>query len=197
MFFALLITSVLSSTQAYNTNLSYSVLSECKEYQIDGQYKYRDAFTILDMKNNKPFENEIFRLKLYVFTKQDAHILISNEPRVHKGESAYEIVFGGYDNTESCIKVHRLGPQVVRKKGEVTSPLYPTEIIIALREDGELSVILPDFERPYMVYKDKSARYWTYLLFPLGIIMLHVGFMIVHWGMMGHRINVYVLLPKV
>lgn len=91
MFFALLITSVLSSTQAYNTNLSYSVLSECKEYQIDGQYKYRDAFTILDMKNNKPFENEIFRLKLYVFTKQDAHILISNEPKVHKGESAYEI----------------------------------------------------------------------------------------------------------
>lgn len=76
---------------AYNANLSLSLLSKCKEYQIDDKYKYRDASTILDMKNNRPFENEIFRLKFYVFTKQDAHILISNEPKVHIGDPAYEI----------------------------------------------------------------------------------------------------------
>lgn len=76
---------------AYNANISLSLLLECKEYQIDDQYKYRDAFTILDMKNNKPYENEIFRLKFYVFTKADAHILISNEPKVHPEDPAYEI----------------------------------------------------------------------------------------------------------
>lgn len=80
-----------TKVSAYNENISLSVFSQCKEYQIDGQYKYREAFTILDMKNNKPYENEIFRLKFYVFTKQDAHILISNEPKVHIGEPAYEI----------------------------------------------------------------------------------------------------------
>lgn len=54
---------------------------------------------------------------------------------------------------------------IVVRKGEITSPLYPLEIVVALRDDGELSVILPDFEKPYMSYKDTSARFWTYVSF--------------------------------
>lgn len=60
------------------------------------------------------------------------------------------------------IKTSRLGQAVLYKYGSITSPLYPTEFIVALRDDGEISVILPDYERPYMVYKDTSARFWTY-----------------------------------
>lgn len=53
----------------------------------------------------------------------------------------------------------------MEKEGAVVSPLYPTEVIVALKDDGELSVILPDFERPYMIFKDKSPRFWTYVAF--------------------------------
>lgn len=75
----------------FNSNIPFNVFSECKEYQIDGDYNYRDAFAISNMKNNKPYENEIFRLKFYVFTRNDAHILITNEPRAQVGDPAYEI----------------------------------------------------------------------------------------------------------
>lgn len=74
-------------------------------------------------------------------------------------------VIGGDDNKESVIKMNKLGEPVVRKGGDITSPLYPTEIIVALKDDGELSVILPDYERPYMLYKDASARFRTYISF--------------------------------
>lgn len=71
-------------------------------------------------------------------------------------------VLGGASNSESVIKMKRLGPADLFKYGAITSPLYPTEFIVVLREDGEISVILPDYDRPYMVFKDKSARFWTY-----------------------------------
>lgn len=70
---------------------------------------------------------------------------------------------GSNYNTDSGIRINRRTDPVVIKKGEVTSPLYPLEIVIALRDDGELSVILPDYERPYMAYKDTSPRFWTYV----------------------------------
>lgn len=54
---------------------------------------------------------------------------------------------------------------MVRRNGEVTSALYPTEIIVALKDDGELSVILPNYERPYMTYSDTSEGFSTYLSF--------------------------------
>lgn len=84
----------VNSISAFNANLPYSVLSQCKEYQIDEGYNYKDAFAISDLKNNKPFENEIFRMKFYVFTTNDAHMLITNEPKAQVGDPAYEI--GGY-----------------------------------------------------------------------------------------------------
>lgn len=74
-------------------------------------------------------------------------------------------VLGGMSNTESVIKLQRLGAPVQIKKGSITSPLYPTELIVALRDDGEISVTLPDYDRPYMSFKDKSARFWTYMSF--------------------------------
>lgn len=85
-----------STIFAYNANLSLDVLSQCQEYQIDGEYKYREAFEIMDMKNNKPYENEVFRLKFYVFTLSYAHILISNQSSVDIGDPAYEI--GAYQD---------------------------------------------------------------------------------------------------
>lgn len=80
-----------STVLAYNTNLSLNAFLQCKEYQIDGEYKYREAFAIRDLKNNQPFENEVFRMKFYVFARSDAHILITNETSVHIGDPAYEI----------------------------------------------------------------------------------------------------------
>lgn len=71
-------------------------------------------------------------------------------------------VLGGAYNTESVITLRRLEDVVKTRKGAITSPLYPTEFIVALREDGEISVTLPDYDRPYMSYKDTSARFWTY-----------------------------------
>lgn len=76
---------------AFNVDLPYSVLSQCKEYRIDDDYSYRDPFNISAMQNNKPFNNEIFRLKFYVFTRNDAHLLITNLPKVQVKEPAYEI----------------------------------------------------------------------------------------------------------
>lgn len=84
----------VKSIYAFNPNLSYKDFAGCKEYQIDEGYNYKDAFVISDMKNNKPFENEIFRMKFFVFTRNDAHLLITNEPRAQVGDPSYEI--GGY-----------------------------------------------------------------------------------------------------
>lgn len=60
------------------------------------------------------------------------------------------------------IRLQKLGVPATRKVGSVTSGLYPTEIVIALKNDGELIVILPDYERPYLLYKDTSARFSDY-----------------------------------
>lgn len=89
--FVLLLLTCLSSNQAFNPNLSYKRLTECKEYQIQGQYLYRDSLTISDFKNNKPYDNEIFRLKFYVLTRNDAHIMITNEPGAQGGDAVYEM----------------------------------------------------------------------------------------------------------
>lgn len=89
--FLLLSLTFFFSSEAFNRNLPYKQLTECKEYQIQGQYLYRDSFTILDFKNNKPYENEIFRLKFYVLTRNDAHIMITNEPEAQGGDPVYEI----------------------------------------------------------------------------------------------------------
>lgn len=94
-----IILSCACSILAYNRNISINAFSQCKEYQIDGEYKYKEAFEIDQMKNNQPYDNEIFRLKFFVFTRNDAHILISNEPSIHIGDPAYEI--GGYSR-EVC-----------------------------------------------------------------------------------------------
>lgn len=85
---------VISFCAAFNPKLPYSVLSECKEYFAGEFSNYDDAFAISDMKNNKPFENEIYRMKFYVFTRHNAHILITNEPKAQTNDAAYEI--GGY-----------------------------------------------------------------------------------------------------
>lgn len=80
----------------FNVNIPYSALSQCKEYRIEDGYIYREPFNISSMENNKPFSNEIFRLKFYVLTKNDAHLLITNLPKVQIQEPAYEI--GRYDS---------------------------------------------------------------------------------------------------
>lgn len=76
---------------SYNVDIPYSVLSKCKEYSIEEGYNYRKPFNISAMENNKPFSNEIFRLKFYVFTRNDAHLLITNLPKVQIYEPGYEI----------------------------------------------------------------------------------------------------------
>lgn len=92
MFIQLLsVLFTVSAVFAYNMNLPYSAFNGCKEYRIDGQYLYRDAFTILGLKNNRPYDNEVFRMKLYVFAEKDANILISNEQQVQDNDRAYEI----------------------------------------------------------------------------------------------------------
>ncbi|KAL5274377.1 hypothetical protein ACFFRR_000858 [Megaselia abdita] len=162
IFTALFLIKLVSG---FDTNLPYSAFNECKEYRVDGQYVYKDSFNIHGLKNNRPYDNEVFRMKFYVLTDRDANIMISNERKVQNNDNAYEIVIGGWNNTKSTIRKNKFSVEVVEKLGSVLSALYPTEIVISLKQDGELTVILPGYERPYLNFKDTKASAWTYLGF--------------------------------
>lgn len=43
--------------------------------------------------------------------------------------------------------------------------LYPTEVIVTLQKDGLLSVVLPDFQRPYMSLQDSMPSHSDYVGF--------------------------------
>lgn len=75
------------------------------------------------------------------------------------------LVIGGWKNTKSIIRDRKFTNVVVEKLGPVLSPLYATEIIITLNQDGELTVTLPGYEKPYMKFKDTKPSFWTYIGF--------------------------------
>lgn len=81
----------ISFTSGFNTSLPYNAFDGCKEYRIDGQYIYKEAFSILGLKNNRPYDNEVFRMKFYVLTDRDANIMISNEQKSQTNDRVYEI----------------------------------------------------------------------------------------------------------
>lgn len=74
-------------------------------------------------------------------------------------------VLGGWNNTKSTIRNRKFGYNVVEKHGPVLSALYPTEIVVRLKQDGELTVYLPGYKRPYLNFKDTKASFSTYLGF--------------------------------
>ncbi|KAL5277291.1 hypothetical protein ACFFRR_002489 [Megaselia abdita] len=164
MFKILFVSSFLGLTLAYNRTLPYSALEGCKEHRIESGYVYT-AFRISEFKNNKPLYNEVFRLKFYVFCHSNGLILISNNPNVQSGDSAYEIVLGGWDNSKSAIRNATEGRNLYEKGGPVCSPLYPTEVIVSLTKDGLLSVVLPGFQTPFMFLQDSQPSYNKFVAF--------------------------------
>lgn len=180
-----LIFLIINFVFAFNANLPYSAFNGCREYRIDGQYIYKDAFNIKNFRNNRPYDNEIFRMKFYVLTDRDANIMISNVEKVQDNEPVYEIskccnlfkiysnpnvfakfsVLGAWNNTRSLIRRAKLADEVAEKQGPVLSALYPTEILVRLTKEGELTAILPGYDRPYLKYKDTKPSFWTYIGF--------------------------------
>lgn len=99
----LIVTSILGISFAYNRTLPYSVLEGCKEHRIEKGYVYT-TFRISELQNNEPFDDEVIRLKFYVFCHNDGHILISNEPNAQIGDRAYEI--GKNDDCDGMLMVY-------------------------------------------------------------------------------------------
>lgn len=124
MFKILLVSSLLGLTFAYNRTLPYSALDGCKEHRIEKGYDYT-TFRISELENNKPFDNEVIRLKFYVFCNNDGHLLISNEPNVQRGDRAYEI---GKDHWLLCDRKSIALPFQFLVVGAIQSRLLGTQL---------------------------------------------------------------------
>lgn len=90
VFKVIFLFSIIGLTFGYNRTLPYSALDGCKEHRIEKGYVYT-TFRISELKNNKPLENQVLRLKFYVFCHNDGHIMLSSEPNAQIGDNAYEI----------------------------------------------------------------------------------------------------------
>ena len=70
-------------------------------------------------------------------------------------------VLGGWSNTNSTIRSQKYITDVTNKGGEVLHPLYLTEILITLTKDGMLSVVLPNYQSPFLAYQDVNKNLYS------------------------------------
>lgn len=151
-------------------NVSHSDLVDCKEYKILPRigYAYKKFFELSnDFNNGNNHSDYLFRLKFYVQTDHDAHILLSSSDLPGPKERVYEIVIGAGGNSFSIIRENlKRGRLDYKHEGGILSSLEIVPIEITQNLAGRLEINIPGLERqPHLAYNDSNPVLVKYVSF--------------------------------
>lgn len=151
-------------------NVSLSELQECKEYKIQTRsgYLYKKFYEIeSDFNNANNHTDYLIRLKFYVQTTNDAHILLSTTDHPGPKDRVYEIVIGAGGNTFSIIRDNlKRGRLDYKHQGGILSSLEIVPIEITQNIGGRLEINIPGLDdQPHLAYNDSKPVLVKYVAF--------------------------------
>lgn len=151
-------------------NVSLSDLQDCKDYKIQTRsgYVYKKFYEIeSDFINANNHSDYLIRLKFYVQTTNDAHILLSTTDHPGPKDRVYEIVIGAGGNTFSIIRDNlKRGRLDYKHQGGILSSLEIVPIEITQNMGGRLEINIPGLDgQPHLAYNDSQPVLVKYVAF--------------------------------
>lgn len=79
----LLVIFLIAPALAFNEHISYSEFLNCKEFRSPANSRYETQyFSIKSFENNKPTENDFFRIKFFILASTNVSITLIDNPLV-------------------------------------------------------------------------------------------------------------------